>query len=131
VSLEVGGSNWPATVDTGFNGDLELPEGLRSFVNARFIAPTEWVLAGGQRRIEDTYEVEFPFDGSVLPAEATFVPGDSILIGTGMMAQYRLTIDFVASTVLLERRAGQPCPRQCIQIRIALSLTHCTRFGPS
>ncbi|HEV2949885.1 MAG TPA: hypothetical protein VGX70_21080 [Gemmataceae bacterium] len=104
VSLEVAGRSWPAIVDTGFNGDLELPEELRSFVNARFIAPTEWVLAGGQRSIEDTYEVEFPFDGSRLAAEATFVAGDSILIGTGMMAQYRLTIDFVASTVLVERR---------------------------
>jgi predicted aspartyl protease len=105
VSLTVAGRTWPATIDTGFNGDLELPEGLRSFVNARFIAPTEWVLAGGQRSVEDTYEVEFPFDGLLLAAEATFVSGDSILIGTGMMTQYRLTIDFVATTVLLERRA--------------------------
>jgi predicted aspartyl protease len=104
VSLSVAGRTWPATVDTGFNGDLELPEELRSCVNARFIAPTEWVLAGGQRSLEDTYEIEFPFDGSMLAAEATFVPGDSILIGTGMMAQYRLTVDFFASTVLLERR---------------------------
>jgi hypothetical protein len=47
--------------------------------------------------------VEFPFDGEVLAAEATFVPDDSILIGTGLMSQYRLTIDFVAGTVLLER----------------------------
>jgi predicted aspartyl protease len=105
VSLTVAGRIWPATVDTGFNGDLEMPDELRSFVNARFIAPTEWVLASGQRSVEDTYEVEFPFDGSLLAAEATFVAGESILIGTGMMAQYRLTIDFVQSTVLLECRA--------------------------
>jgi predicted aspartyl protease len=103
VSLEVGGRIWPATVDTGFNGDLELPEALQPFVNPRFIAPTEWLLAGGQRSVEDTYEVEFPFDGAVLTAEATFVPDDSILIGTGLMAQYRLTVDFIAGTVLLER----------------------------
>ena len=56
VSLEIGGRNWPAIVDTGFNGDLELPEELRSLVNARFIAATEWALAGGQRSVEDTYE---------------------------------------------------------------------------
>ena len=41
VSLSVAGRTWPATVDTGFNGDVELPEELRSFVNARFIASTE------------------------------------------------------------------------------------------
>ncbi len=105
VSLTVAGTAWPATVDTGFNGDLELPEALRPFVNPRFLAPTEWLLAGGQRIVEDTYEVEFPFDGDTLAAEATFVPGSTILIGTGLMAQHRLTIDFLAGRVLLERLA--------------------------
>ena len=102
VSLLVAGRTWSATVDTGFNGDLELPDALRPFVNPRFLAPTEWLLAGGQRIVEDTYEVEFPFDGATLAVEATFVADDSILIGTGLMAQYRLTVDFVAGTVLLE-----------------------------
>ena len=72
-------------------------------MNPRFLASTEWLLAVGQRTLEDTYEVEFPFDGEMLAAEATFVPDDSILIGTGLMAQYRLTVDFVTGTVLLER----------------------------
>jgi len=68
VSLAVAGKTWPATVDTGFNGDLELPEALRPFVNARFLAPTEWLLAGGGRIVEDTYEVDFPFDApSLMP----------------------------------------------------------------
>jgi hypothetical protein len=80
-----------------------LPEALRPFVKPRFLAPTEWLLAGGKRTVEDTYEVEFPFDGEVIAAEATFVSDDSILIGTGLMSQYRLTIDFVASAVLLQR----------------------------
>ncbi len=102
VSLTVAGKAWLATVDTGFIGDLELPEALRSFVSPRFLAPTEWLLAGDKRIIEDTYEVEFPFDGVTLAAEATFVPGDTILLGTGMMAEYRLTVDFVAGSVLLE-----------------------------
>lgn len=47
--------------------------------------------------------MELSFDGEVLAAEATFVADDSILIGTGLMAQYRLTVDFVAGTVLPER----------------------------
>ena len=104
VSVSAADREWTAIIDTGFNGDLELPEALRTFVNPRFLAPTEWVLAGGQRTIEDTYEVDFPFDGAVLAVEATFVADDSILIGTGLMAQYRLTVDFVAGSVLLERR---------------------------
>ena len=102
VLLPAAGAVWPATIDTGFNGDLELPDALRPFVNPRLLAPTEWLLAAGQRVVEDTYEVEFPFDGAMLTVEATFTPNDSILIGTGLMAQYRLTVDFVAGTVLLE-----------------------------
>ena len=103
ISLTVAGRAWPATVDTGFNGDLELPEALRPFVKPHFLAPTEWLLAGDQRIVEDTYEVEFPFDGDTLVAEATFVPGNTILLGTGLMAHYRLAVDFVAGSVLLER----------------------------
>lgn len=103
VVLSVAGQQWSAIIDTGFNGDLELPEALRPFVNPRFLAPTEWLLAGGQRSVEDSYEVDFPFDGAVTTAEATFVPDDSILIGTGLMDKYRLTIDFIAGSVVLER----------------------------
>lgn len=84
VALSVAGKAWTAIVDTGFNGDLELPEALRPFVNPRFVTTTEWLLAGGQRTLEDTYEVEFPFDGAIVEAEATFVPDDSILLGTGL-----------------------------------------------
>jgi len=36
IDLEVDGRSWRATVDTGFNGDLELPHGLGRAVNARF-----------------------------------------------------------------------------------------------
>lgn len=44
VSLAVAGKLWSATVDTGFNGDLELPEALRPFMKPRFLASTEWLL---------------------------------------------------------------------------------------
>ena len=35
--LLVAGQMWPSIIDTGFNGDLELPESLRQSLNARFI----------------------------------------------------------------------------------------------
>ena len=28
IYLQIGGKKWPAIIDTGFNGDLELPESL-------------------------------------------------------------------------------------------------------
>jgi len=37
VLLPVAGGAWPALIDTGFNGDLELPESLHAVLNAEFL----------------------------------------------------------------------------------------------
>jgi hypothetical protein len=37
IMLFVAGQMWPSIIDTGFNGDLELPESLRQSLHARFI----------------------------------------------------------------------------------------------
>ncbi len=103
VTLDVAGQFWPAIIDTGFNGDLELPEVLRPFLNARFLVREPSLLAGGIIIEEDLYLVDFLFDGERVVAEATFVPGRSILIGTYLLRRYRLMIDFVARTVVLDR----------------------------
>jgi clan AA aspartic protease len=106
VQLPVAGQTWTAVIDTGFNGDVELPESLRPSVNARFVTQTEWSLASGQRSIEDTYEADFPFDGETLAVEATFATDNRILLGTHLLRHYRLLVDFPARTVLLEKVAG-------------------------
>jgi predicted aspartyl protease len=106
VLLPVAGKTWQAIIDSGFNGDLELPEALRPAVNPRFTLRVLSILAGGQQVLEDNYDVDFPFDGRTLTAEATFVDGSEILIGTGLMRRYRLEIDFVARTVRLDRVAS-------------------------
>ena len=106
ILLPVAGRDWVAVIDTGFNGGLELPAALRPYVNARFMMPLRYWLAGGQTVIQDTYEVAFPFDGRTVTAEATFVPGDTLLLGTALLRDYRLEVDFVARTVRLERAAA-------------------------
>ena len=103
LALPVAGQSWQAVIDTGFNGDLELPSGLRTKVNARFKGRYRSLLAGGQTVVEDTYRVDFPFDGQTVMAEATFVAGGEILIGTHLLRNYRLEINFPSRTVLLER----------------------------
>jgi predicted aspartyl protease len=103
ITLAVAGQNWRTIVDSGFNGDLELPDVLRTFVNPEYCGQTESILAGGQCVLEDAYEIAFPFDGEIVLAETTFVVGNEILLGTGMLQQYRLEINFRAKTVLLER----------------------------
>ena len=103
VTLSLGGRDWTAIIDTGFSGDLELPTSLRPLVNARFLGQARSLLAGGQMIIEDIYLVDFPFDGQVVSAEATFVAGSEILPGTHLMRYHRLEVWFAAGTVLLER----------------------------
>jgi predicted aspartyl protease len=101
VIVSVAGHSWSAIIDTGFNGDLELPATLQPFVNARFLCRNRSFLAAGQIIEEDSYLVDFPFDGQTQIAEATFVAGSEILIGTHMLREYRLVIDFPARTLRL------------------------------
>jgi predicted aspartyl protease len=103
VALHVAGQDWSAVIDTGFNGDLELPLALRPSLNSRFIGRIVSLLAGGQTTAEDCYLVDFPFDGQTVVAEATFVAGAEILIGTRMLQGHKLEIDFPAAAVRLER----------------------------
>ena len=103
ITLSIGGRAWIAVIDTGFNGDLELPEGLHESLDSRYVGRVTSALAAGQAIEEDVYRVSFPFDGQIVRAEATFVLGTHLLIGTHLLRDYRLTVDFVRKTVELER----------------------------
>ena len=103
VVLPVAGQDWRGVIDTGFNADLELPDALRPHVNARFKGHLFSQLAAGQQTMQPFFAVDFPFDGQVVSAEATFIPGNEILLGTHMLHRYRLEIDFPAGTVVLTR----------------------------
>ncbi len=45
IILEAVGQEWTAIVDTGFNGDLELPARLRPQLNAQFVGRVSSLLA--------------------------------------------------------------------------------------
>jgi predicted aspartyl protease len=96
IEVSIAGQNWSAIVDTGFNGDLELPEGLRGKLNEQSVGRLRSALAGGQTIEEDAYLVDFPFDGRVVQAVATFASGSQLLIGTNLLREYRLEIRFVS-----------------------------------
>ena len=61
------------------------------------------MLAAGQTVIEQLFEVQIVFDGQPIMAEATFVPGSQILIGTALLRQHRLEINFKTSQVVIDR----------------------------
>ncbi len=74
ISLQIDGHEWSAIIDTGFNGDLELPEALRGRLNDRPAGRLRSALAAGRVVEEDAYSVELSFDGQTCRAIATFVP---------------------------------------------------------
>ena len=103
IALEFDGQTWSAIIDTGFNGDLELPDSLRGKLNDRPAGRLRSALAGGRIIEEDAYSVDFPFDGRSYQAIATFVSDPQILIGTNLLRQHGLQIGFASRTVRLER----------------------------
>jgi clan AA aspartic protease len=103
IDVDVATERWQAIIDTGFNGELELPERLRSHVNAQFVGRATSLLAANQRIEEEVFLVDFPFDGRLVRMQATFVEGGEILIGTRLLRDYRLRIDFPARTVVIEK----------------------------
>ena len=103
ITLAIGNDDWPAIVDTGFNGDLELPQALFHLLAPVYVGTVTSSLAGGQTVVEDCYQVQIPFDGRAVTAQATFVDAPSILIGTRLIQEYRLTVDFPEKAVQLER----------------------------
>jgi predicted aspartyl protease len=106
VGLPLADRTWRAVIDSGFNGDVELPLARRAQLDCTYAGPVLSYLAAGQAVEEESYVVRLPFDGEIVSAEATFVTGDEILIGTRLLPDHRLTIDFPAGTVHIERTAG-------------------------
>lgn len=103
IDIPLRGSRWDAIIDTGFNGDLELPAALSLSLSMTYLGSVDVQLGGGQSIEEEIYLIDFPFDGEIVAAEVTFSVTDEILIGTQMFRSFRLEIDFVAKTVVLEK----------------------------
>jgi predicted aspartyl protease len=103
IEVEVGSQRWRAIIDTGFNGELELPDPLRLHLNPQFVGRVTSLLAANQRIEEDVFLVDFPFDGWTVRVQATFVDGEEILIVTRLLRDYLLRIDFPARSAILEK----------------------------
>ncbi len=106
VELEIAGRRWTGLVDTGFNGWLELPYSIGPEVSPRLVGRKRALLASAQSVVEDVYAVEFPFDGRVVMAEATFTSDPVILMGCRLLSAHRLNIEFPARTFIIERVTG-------------------------
>lgn len=103
LRIELAGRTWTAVIDTGFDGHLLLPNDLAPHFVRRYLGEVDVVLGGGQDVTEQLFAIEFPFDGQTRTVPTSFAPVEEVLIGTAMLDEYRLEINFVVRTVLVEK----------------------------
>lgn len=83
-----------AVIDTGFNGYISIPQKIIFLTGWRFIGHDEYELASGEILKERVYLGEVIFDGKKQPVYALANRTDDILIGTKLLDDKILSIDF-------------------------------------
>jgi predicted aspartyl protease len=71
LRLNIAGTEWIAIIDTGFSGDLELPQALAQYFQGTPSGQQEFALASGILVMDDMFVIDFPFDGETLPAHVS------------------------------------------------------------
>jgi predicted aspartyl protease len=103
IRLDIAGQTWTAIIDTGFDGFVHLPSVLASEFKSRLWGEADVTLSNGQIVRQKLFILEFPFDGELQTVRASFGPGHEVLIGTQLLAAYRVEINFATRAVLLEK----------------------------
>lgn len=103
VPVEFAGVTFDAVLDTGFEGQFELPVALAPILNPIPKGTIRYGLGTGGESEVDVYWVAVTFDDTEQMVVVHFVPGDEIILGLEMLAAYRVTLDFPAGTVTLDK----------------------------
>jgi predicted aspartyl protease len=103
LHMNLAGHDWIAIIHTGFNGDLELPDVLAAHFGGIPSGQERSMLADGTIVVDELFMIDFPFDNQSVKARVSYAPARYILIGTGLMADYRLEIEIPARAVQLTR----------------------------
>lgn len=85
---------FPAVVDTGFNGYLSVPRSILVESGWEFLGFEDYELASGQIVREWVYWGTILFDRELMEAYVVATDSEDILIGTGLLRGKRLVIDF-------------------------------------
>ena len=103
IGIEVAGQAIDAIIDTGFECGLQLPDHWLPVLNPQPLRRVTYQFSDGHIDTKTTYSVQVTIDSVSSDAETYFSSTDEVLIGVDLLRHFRLTIDWPAGTVSLER----------------------------
>lgn len=110
TDITVGGSRGsasiPAVIDTGFDGYMCLPVQIAERLGLELTGRTVAVLADGSEKLDLLFSGWVEFLGRRRTVEICLTT-DEALIGTGLLADCDLAIDFVSGSVQLSRKPSK------------------------
>ena len=103
-AVEPTGDYSPVTawIDTAFDGHLVFPTQLIREIELESLAETEAILADGSKVTLDTYLCYIDWFGHRVPLQVIANEGRFPLLGTGLLKQRVLHIDYVRGAVGLD-----------------------------
>lgn len=101
LTLDIGQGPLDFEIDTGFHGTLVIGEELFEAAAAAPVGPVEADLAGDQRCVFDSYQLDFVWLGQPVRVQILVGPGKQCLLGTVLLAPHRLEIDYAQRQVRL------------------------------
>lgn len=108
VAVELAGECHDAVIDTGSELGLQLPVEFFEKLTATPFRLLKLGLGAGEQSDTVSFKIPFTLDGLEQVVEGIFAEADEILVGVESLTPFRLTVDFPAGTVLLERVAPNP-----------------------
>jgi clan AA aspartic protease len=116
VALEVRGSRGSmritAIIDTGFDGYVCLPTSFAVQLGLELVSQGSVELADGTVKTELLFAGSVGFLGGTRPVQIYLTDSEDALIGTSLLADCRLLIDFRAGSVRLSRKPPRRGKRQ-------------------
>ena len=91
-----------AWIDTGFTGELVLPQDRIAALGLPRSAVVRAALGDGSETMLEMYSCLIEWFGHVQPIEVIANTGTSPLLGVGLLQGHTLTIDYVARTLTID-----------------------------
>jgi predicted aspartyl protease len=89
-------------LDTGFNDDFCIPSEFEDLVQLAYLGHKEFMLGDGSIISEATYEAEIIIGNTPKVVVISFTDDDEALLGTRLLENAVVTMDFKNRTVLIE-----------------------------